>query len=77
MEGDLAGVDGVERRPLELIDGHKPLLGQPRLQRGVATVAVHDGVIEVLDVIEQVVLDLPDAGTISVHVMDGLIDMDK
>ena len=56
VEGDLAGVDGVERRPLELVDGHKPLLGQPRLKRGVATVAVHDGVIEVLDVIEQVVL---------------------
>ena len=56
MEGDLAGVDGVERRPLELVDGHKPLLGQPRLQGGVATVAVHNGVVEVLDVIEQVVL---------------------
>ena len=77
MEGDLARVDGVERRPFELIDGDEPLLGQPRLQCGVATVAVHDGVIEVLDVIEQVVLDLPDTGTISVHVMDGLIDMDK
>ena len=56
VEGDFAGVDGVERRPLELVDGHEPLLGQPRLQRRVATVAVHDGVIEVLDVIEQVVL---------------------
>ena len=30
-----------------------------------------------IPVIEQVVLDLPDAGAISVHVMDGLIDMDK
>ena len=30
-----------------------------------------------IPVIEQVVLDLPDTGTISVHVMDGLIDMDK
>ena len=59
VKGDLAGVDGVERRPLELIDGHKPLLGQPRLQGGVATVAVHDGVIEVLDVIEQVMLLKP------------------
>ena len=56
VEGDLARVDGVERRPLELIDGDEPLLGQPRLQCGVATVAVHDGVIEVLDVIEQVML---------------------
>ena len=59
VEGDLAGVDGVERRSLELVDGHKPLLGQPRLQRGVATVAVHDGVVEVLDVIEQAVLVEP------------------
>lgn len=30
-----------------------------------------------IPVIEQVVLDLPDTETISVHVMDGLIDMDK
>ena len=59
VEGDLAGVDGVERRPLELIDSDEPLLRQPRLQCGVATVAVHDGVIEVLDVIEQVVLLKP------------------
>ena len=52
VEGDLTGVDGVERRPLELVDGHEPLLGQPRLKRGVATVAVHDGVVVLLDVIE-------------------------
>ena len=56
VEGDLAGVDGVERRPLEFVDGNEPLLGQPWLKRGVATVAVHDGVVVVLDVIEQVVL---------------------
>ena len=56
VESDLAGVDGVERRPLEFFDGHKPLLGQPRLKRGVAAVAVHDGVVVILDVIEQVVL---------------------
>ena len=59
MEGDLAGFDGVKRRPLELIDGHKPLLGQPRLKRGVATVAVHDGVVVLLDVVEQAVLVEP------------------
>ena len=59
VEGDLAGFDGVKRRPLELIDGHKPLLGQPRLKRGVATVAVHDGVVVVLDVIEQIMLLKP------------------
>ena len=51
VEGDLAGVDGVECRPLELVDGDEPLLGQPRLKRGIATVAVHDGVVVVLDVI--------------------------
>ena len=59
VEGDLAGVDGVERRPLELVDCHEPLLGKPRLQRGVATIAVHDGVIEFVDVIEQAVLLKP------------------
>ena len=59
MEGDLAGVDGVERRPLELVDGYEPLLGQPRLKRGVATVAVHDGVVVLLDVVEQVMLLKP------------------
>ena len=56
VEGDLAGVDSVERRTLELVDGNKPLLGQPRLQGGVATVAVHDGVVVLLDVVEQAVL---------------------
>ena len=59
VEGDLAGVDGVERRPLELVDGDEPLLGQPRLQRGVATVAVHDGVVVLLDMVEQVMLLKP------------------
>ena len=56
MEGDLAGVDGVERRPLEFVDGDEPLLGQPRLKRSVAAVAVHDGVVVILDVIEKVML---------------------
>ena len=56
MEGDLAGIDGVERRPLELVDGDEPLLRKPRLKRGVATVAVHDGVVVILDVIEKVML---------------------
>ena len=80
VEGDLAGVDGVERRPLELIDGDEPLLGQPRLQCGVATVAVHDGVIEVLDVIEQVVLlePLNDglAALVAVHAGELAIALD-
>ena len=80
MEGDLAGVDGVERRSLELVDGHKPLLGQPRLQRGVATVAVHDGVVEVLDVIEQAVLlkPLDDglAALVAVHAGELAVTLD-
>ena len=59
VEGDLAGVDGVERRPLKLVDGDEPLLGQPRLKRGVTSVAVHDGVVVVLDMIEQVMLLKP------------------
>ena len=52
VEGDLAGVDGVERRPLELVDGDEPLLRKPRLKRGITTVAVHDGVVVLLDVVE-------------------------
>ena len=80
VEGDLAGVDGVERRPLELVDGHKPLLGQPRLQSGVAAVAMHDGVVEVLDVIEQVVLlePLDDglAALVAVHTGELAVALD-
>ena len=80
MEGDLAGVNGVECRPLELVDGHKPLLGQPRLQRGVATVAVHDGVVELFDVVEQVVLlePLDDrlAALVAVHAGELAIALD-
>ena len=59
VEGDLAGVDGVERRPFEFVDGDEPLLRQPRLKRGVATVAMHDGVVVLLDVVEQAVLVEP------------------
>ena len=59
VEGDLTGVDGVKRRPLEFVDGHEPLLGQPRLKRGVTAVAVHDGVVVILHVIEQVMLLKP------------------
>ena len=80
MEGDLAGVDGVERRPLELVDGDEPLLGQPRLQSGVAAVAMHDGVVEVLDVIEQVVLlePLDDglAALVAVHTGELAVALD-
>ena len=80
VKGNLTGVDGVKRRPLELVNGHKPLLGQPRLKRGVAAVAVHDGVIEVLDVIEQVVLlePLDDglAALVAVHAGELAVALD-
>lgn len=80
MEGDLAGVDGVKRRPLELVDGHKPLLGQPRLEGGVATVAVHDGVVELFDVVEQIVLleplDNGFAALVAVHASELAIALD-
>ena len=81
VESDLAGVDGVERRPLELVDCHEPLLGKPRLQRGVATVAVHDGVIEFVDVIEQVVLlkplDYGLAALVAVHAGELAVALDN
>ena len=80
VEGNLTGVNGVKRRPLELVNGHKPLLGQPRLKRGVAAVAVHDGVIEVLHVIEQVVLlePLDDglAALVAVHAGELAVALD-
>ena len=80
VESDLAGVDGVERRPLELIDSHEPLLRKPRLKRGVAAVAVHDGVIKVLDVIEQAVLlkPLDDglAALVAVHAGELAVTLD-
>ena len=59
VELDLARGHGVERRALELVDGHEPLLGQPWLERGVTAVAVHDGVVELVDVVEQTVLVEP------------------
>ena len=80
VEGDLARVDGVERRPLELVDGDEPLLGQPRLQGGVATVAVHDGVVELFDVVEQTVLvePLDDglAALVAVHASELAVALD-
>ena len=56
MELDVAGGDGLGGRPLQLVDGNEPLLGQPRLQCRVATIAMHDRVMMVLNVIEQAML---------------------
>ena len=52
VEGDLAVGNHVRCRPLELVDGDEPLLGQPRLERRITTVAVHDGVLVVIHVVE-------------------------
>ncbi len=53
VERNGAGGDGLGRRAFELVDRHEPLLGQPGLKRRVAAVAVHDGMVVVLHVIEQ------------------------
>ena len=59
VELDLAVLDDLGGRPLELVDGNKPLLREPGLKRGVAAVAVHDRVLEVLNVVEKAVLVEP------------------
>ena len=56
VEGDLAGGDRLGRRSLQLVDSDEPLLGQPRLERRVAAVAVHDGMVMVVHMVEQAVL---------------------
>ena len=53
MELDLARLDRGGGRLLQLVDGHEPLLGFPRLELRVAPVARHDGVSVVLDALEQ------------------------
>ena len=53
VEGDLAVPHDLGGTLLELVDGHEPLLGEPRLERRVAAVAVHDGVVDLLDVVEE------------------------
>ena len=59
VELDLAVLDDLGGRPLELVDGNKPLLGEPGLEGGIAAVAVHDRVLEVLDVVEKTMLVEP------------------
>ena len=80
VERHLAGVDGIERRPLELIDSDEPLLGKPGLKRSVATIAMHNGVVEILNVIEQAVLLKPcDNGLtalIAVHARELAVALD-
>ena len=56
MEGHATILDGLERGLLELVHGDEPLLGEPGLERLVAAVAMHDGMIVLINVIEQVVL---------------------
>ena len=50
---------GIDRRALKLVDRHEPLLREPRLERGIAAVAVHDGVSVLLDVVQKPVLLKP------------------
>ena len=56
MEGHATILDGLERGLLQLVDGNEPLLGEPGLQRVVAAVAMHDGVVVILNVVQQAVL---------------------
>ena len=56
VEGHLAGLHDLGGALFKLVHGHEPLLGEPGLERGVAAVAVHDGVVELLDLLEQAVL---------------------
>ena len=56
VELHLPALDHLGRALLELVHGNEPLLGEPGLERGVAAVAVHDGVVELLDLLEQAVL---------------------
>ena len=71
MEGDGTGGHGICSRTLELVHRHKPLLREPRLQRGVAAIAVHDRMLVVFHMIQQVVVFEPrqdgGAGLIAVH----------
>ncbi len=71
VELDLAALHDLGRALLELVDGDEPLLREPRLKRGSAAVAVHDRVVELLDVVKKTVLvePLDDglAGLVAVH----------
>ena len=55
VEGHAAVAHGVERGPLELVHGDEPLLGEPGLERLVAAVAVHDGVVVLVHVVKKAV----------------------
>ena len=52
MEGDLSIGNDIGCGTLELVDGNEPLLGEPGLERRVAAVAMHDGMLVVFHVIE-------------------------
>ena len=59
VEGNLTVFNYLCCRLFELIDGNKPLLREPWLQRSATAVAVHNGVIKVFNVIKQTVLFKP------------------
>ena len=81
VEAHLAGLHDVGGRALELVDGDEPLLGEPRLERGVATIAMHDRVLDVLDVVEQAVLLEPChnglAGLVAGHTGELAVALDN
>ena len=56
MKRDLTVAHDLGRAFLEPVHRHEPLLREPRLERRVAAVTVHDGVIEFLDPLEEAVL---------------------
>ena len=59
MEGDVSFANRLCSRFFKLINGNKPLLGEPWLKRCSAAIAVHDGVLKVFDVVEKAMLFKP------------------
>ena len=59
VELDLARAHDLGGAPLELVHGNEPLLGEPGLERRVTAVAVHDRMVQLLDVVEKAVLVEP------------------
>ena len=59
VEGNLTVFNYLRCRLFELINGNEPLLREPWLKRSTATVAMHNGVIKVFNVIKQTVLFKP------------------
>ena len=80
MELDRPVLDNTLGVFFELVDSHEPLLGEPRLELVVAAIAMHDGVIMIVNMIEQTErLKLVDDGFtafVSVHAGELAIAFD-